>query len=340
MIGYLDMSQESMTSWPLALLLLVAGVAGLLWGGHLLVEGAIAIARKIGMPSLLIGLTIVAFGTSAPELALNTVAAANGETGLAFGNVIGSNIANIGLVLGLTALVATIPVASQLFFAGGFPWLLAVTLITMVLPWIGGGVDGQPGYARWAGLVLVCLTPVTAWLWYRDSQKAQAPSLPAEQEVEAAPLRSTGMAWLFVIAGLVLLIGGGKSTELGAVSLARWIGISESVIGLSIVAVATSLPEVVTALIAARRGEPDLAMGTVIGSNLFNLALVLGATTLISPVAVPPENGWIDLVIMGGMTMAVMFMAMTRRRLTAIEGVLLLGAWCATIIMGFMRELG
>ena len=121
------------------------------------------------------------------------------------------------------------------------------------------------------------------------------------------------MAWLLLIGGLILLISGGKATEVGAVSLARWIGISEAVIGLSIVALATSLPEVVTALVAVRRGEPDLAMGTVIGSNVFNLALVLGTTSLISPVAIPTQNGWIDLVVMGSMTVAIMFMSMIKK---------------------------
>ncbi|MBG79868.1 MAG: calcium/sodium antiporter [Phycisphaerae bacterium] len=340
MIGYLDMTQESVIAWPLAMLLLVAGVAGLIWGGNLLIDGAVAIVRRLGMPSLLIGLTIVAFGTSAPELALNTIAAANGETGLAFGNVIGSNIANIGLVLGLTACVAAIPMAPKLFLPGEFPWLLIVTLIAIALPWIGSGVDGGPGYARWAGLVLLGLAPVTAWLWYRDSQKCSETSSTAEQEVESLPSRGLGMAWLLLIGGLILLISGGKATEVGAVSLARWIGISEAVIGLSIVALATSLPEVVTALVAVRRGEPDLAIGTVMGSNVFNLALVLGTTSIISPVAIPSQNGWIDLAVMGSMTVAVMFMAMIRKRLSRIEGIILLLAWSATIVMGFVRELG
>tara|TARA_B100001121_G_C18115675_1_gene356580 strand:- start:44 stop:490 length:447 start_codon:yes stop_codon:yes gene_type:complete len=148
------------------------------------------------------------------------------------------------------------------------------------------------------------------------------------------------MAWLLLIGGLILLISGGKATEVGAVSLARWIGISEAVIGLSIVALATSLPEVVTALVAVRRGEPDLAIGTVMGSNVFNLALVLGTTSIISPVAIPSQNGWIDLAVMGSMTVAVMFMAMIRKRLSRIEGIILLLAWSATIVMGFVRELG
>ncbi|MCH2132615.1 MAG: calcium/sodium antiporter [Phycisphaerales bacterium] len=338
MIAFLETTGESTMTWPLALLLLVAGVIGLLWGGQLLVEGAVSVARQLGMSTLLIGLTIVAFGTSAPELALNAVAAIGGETGLAFGNVIGSNIANIGLVLGLTAIVAPIRIARTILRKGGLPWLVVVTGVAIGLPWIGDGVDGQPGYTRWWGLVMLGLAPITAWLWFLDSRQGDPTPLVEEPDVETEQTRSTPLSWLFILAGLVLLIVGGKGTEIGAVQLARWMGLSEAVIGLSIVAVATSLPEVVTALIAARRGEPDLAIGTVVGSNLFNLALVLGTTAVICPITLPDTGGGFDLAIMGGMTLLLIPIAVTGRRIGTVEGLVLLLAWAGTIAFGILRE--
>ncbi len=330
MIALLETSPESLMPWPLAVLLLGAGVVALLFGGHLLVEGAITVARKLGMSTLLIGLTIVAFGTSAPELALNAVAAAGGQTGLAFGNIIGSNIANIGLVLGLTALIAPITVAPALFRISGFPWLIVVTLVVSVLPLVGS----EAAFARWAGIILLGLTPVTAWLWYRQHQRYPEDS-PVDVPTEL-PDRSLGLAGLLMLTGLALLIGGGKCTEIGAVSVARWLGLSEAVIGLSIVAVATSLPEVITSIMAARRGQPDLALGTVVGSNLFNLALVLGVTATISPVAIP-AGGWLDLTVMTGLTILLVVLAGTGRRLGRTEGVLILTIWVATLVFGFLR---
>lgn len=337
MMALFDTARESMITWPLATLLVIAGVIGLVAGGHLLVEGAVTVANRLGMSTLMIGLTVVSFGTSAPELALNVIAASGGETGLAFGNVIGSNIANLGLVLGLTAFVAPIPIPKAALKLGGIPWLIIVTALVIILPWIGHGVDGSPGYALWAGLVLLALVPITVLLWKRDAgtSSEKKPKMPA-QVADRSLLASS----LLVLAGFVLLIIGGRATEYGAVQLAQWMGLSEAVIGLSIVAVATSLPEVVTSVIAARRGLPALAVGTVIGSNLFNLVLVLGTTTVIAPVAVPVLGGLFDLLIMGGLTVLLLPLALSGRRITSIEGVVLVVAWAAAIAFSIVRELG
>ena len=153
---------------------------------------------------------------------------------------------------------------------------------------------------------------------------------------ESQPEKRFGSAVLLMVAGLTLLLLGGKGTEIGAVSLARWMGLSEAVIGLSVVAVATSLPEVITAIIAARRGQSDLAIGTVVGSNIFNLVLVLGVTATISPVAIP-EGGWVDLVVMSGLTLLLVPLARSDRGLVRREGLLLLAIWIATLILGFVR---
>ncbi|MEE2908119.1 MAG: calcium/sodium antiporter [Planctomycetota bacterium] len=335
MMALFDTARESMISWPLATLLVIAGVIGLVAGGHLLVEGAVTAAKQLGMSTLMIGLTIVSFGTSAPELALNVIAASRGETGLAFGNVIGSNIANLALVLGLAAFVAPVPIPKAALKLGGIPWLIIVTILAIILPWIGQGVDGNPGYARWSGVLLLALVPITVLLWKQSSSSTSVnePLIQAESTD-----RTLLISALLVLAGLALLIVGGRATEYGAVQLARWIGLSEAVIGLSIVAVATSLPEVVTSVIAARRGVPGLAVGTVIGSNMFNLVLVLGTTAVIAPVAVPATVGLFDLLIMGGLTVLLLPLAMSGRRITSLEGLVLVLAWAAAIVFSILRE--
>ncbi|MBG84375.1 MAG: sodium:calcium antiporter [Phycisphaerae bacterium] len=332
MIALLDTSDDSIISWQLASLLVALGVLGLVIGGHLLVSGAVSVAKRLGMSTLMIGLTIVALGTSAPELALNVVAAAGGETGLAFGNVVGSNIANIALVLGLTALVAPIPIPRATLRLGGIPWLIYLTLLAIALPWFGGISGDVPGYARWAGIVLLCCVPLTILLWHRDHRLEEA-----HGDVDDMPERSLLPSSLLVLAGLVLLIAGGRSTEVGAVTLAKWMGLSEAVIGLSIVALATSLPEIVTSMVAARKGVPNLAIGTVIGSNVFNLSLVLGTTSIVSPVALPEAGGMIDLFVMGGLTLALLPMALTGRRIAKSEGVVLLIIWAAAITLSILR---
>ena len=332
MIALLDTSDESTISWQLAALLVALGVVGLVFGGHLLVSGAVSVAKRLGMSTLMIGLTIVALGTSAPELALNVIAAARGETGLAFGNVIGSNIANIALVLGLTALVTAIPIPRATLKAGGIPWLIVLTLIAVALPWMSDDQEGVPSYQRWAGILLLCCVPLTIMLWRRDQGVDGG-----TEEVDEIPSRSLLPSIVLVVGGLVLLIAGGRSTEMGAVSLARWMGLSEAVIGLSIVAVATSLPEIVTSMIAARRGVPSLAVGTVIGSNVFNLSLVLGTTSIVSPVALPESGGMIDLFIMAGLTICLLPLAVSGRGIARPEGALLLIVWVGAITFSIMR---
>ena len=332
MIALLDTSDDSIISWQLASLLVALGVIGLVVGGHLLVSGAVSVAKQLGMSTLMIGLTIVALGTSAPELALNVIAAVGGETGLAFGNVVGSNIANIALVLGLTALIAPIPIPRATLKLGGIPWLICLTLLAIALPWFSSQSGSLPGYERWAGIILLCCTPLTIFLWRRDHRLEDG-----HGDVDDMPTRAFLPSALLVAGGLILLIAGGRSTEVGAVSLAKWMGLSEAVIGLSIVAVATSLPEIVTSMVAARKGVPNLAIGTVIGSNVFNLSLVLGTTSIVSPVALPESGGMIDLFVMGGLTVILLPLAITGRRIAKPEGVLLLIAWTAAITMSILR---
>ena len=267
--------------WVGTTALLAVGVVALLLGGHLLVDGGIALARRMGISTLLIGMTVIAFGTSAPELAVNMIAALDEHTALSFGNVIGSNIANIGLVLGLGAMVSSLPVSGRVLRIELY-LLLGVSLIASLMAWYG-----------WLALVgglflLLGLGTVVGVTWFRLARQDRRDPFVAEAlEAMDAPARPAAAGVLLVLAGTLLLAAGGKLTEVGAVGVATLAGVGEVVIGVTIVAIATSLPEVVATIIAATKGHGDLAVGNVVGSNFFNLLVVLGVTAVIHPVDVP-----------------------------------------------------
>ena len=326
---------------PWSVIALLAGFGLLLLGGHWLVQGAVTIARRMGISTLVIGLTIVAFGTSAPELALNVIAAASGETGLAFGNVVGSNIANIGLVIGLGALFAPLTVNRRIIRME-LPWLIIATVAYILLIWLPPGVDGEYGTDRLDGMLLLIGVVLISFQWYRQGRKEQAHELAADAvgdstTQEEQPGRSPLIAWLTLIGGITLLIAGGKAAETGAVSIAMHLGVDEVVVGLTIVAVATTLPEITTCVIAARRGHADLAIGTVIGSNLFNLMLVMGVTSLVSPVPMPTD-GWLALGIMLCFTVVLWPMARSRRAVGRLEGLALLLCYAGAITWTVIRQ--
>jgi cation:H+ antiporter len=327
---------------PWSILALLGGFALLLLGGHWLVQGSVAIAHRKGISMLVIGLTIVAFGTSAPELALNVVAAASGETALAFGNVIGSNIANIGLVIGLCALVAPLAVNSRIIRLE-LPWLIVVTLVFMLLIWIPPDVAGHMGMGRIDGAAMVLATVLIALHWYRIGRRENQDGLSTESMQEcksqAVPLGNKPLlCWIALIGGLVLLVVGGKAAEQGAVSIATHLQIHEVVIGLTIVAIATTLPEIITCVIASRRGHADLAIGTVVGSNLFNLSLVMGITSLVKPVQLPPD-GWMAILAMLFFTMLLWPLARSKRTVGRLEGALLLLLYIAIIGWTAFRQI-
>ena len=259
---------------------LLAGIVLLLAGGDVLVRGAVAIAARLGVSPLIVGLTVVAFGTSAPELALNVSAALNDNTDLSFGNIVGSNIANIGLILGISALVKPMAVHSALL-RREIPMMIAASLALTAMaltPWgTGAGVIGRP-----EGLMLLA-----GFLLFSELMRRSATSADAE---DAEPLPEPGrpaVAVALVLGGLAMLVAGGALSERGAVGVAQALGMSDTVIGLTVVAVATSLPELATSIMAARRGHIDIAVGNVVGSNIFNILLVMGATASIAPTALP-----------------------------------------------------
>ncbi len=317
---------------PLAIALLLGGLVALLAGGHALVEGAAALARRLGVSPLMIGLTIVAFGTSAPELALNVIAVAGSPEGaaLAWGNVVGSNMANIALVLGLACLLKPLRVKGKAL-RRDIPLLQVVTIGFIVLLLVTPHVSGHQGLSRIdGGLLLAGFIAVTV-VWYVSGRRAKDGPLVHEitdhlPEAQQSLLVSISL----VVGGLVFLLCGAWAGKTGAVDLATHLGVPEVIIGLTIVAVGTSLPEVATAIIATRRDETDLAVGTVIGSNLFNLVLVMGASALIRPIPLPP-GGIFSLGAMFAFTLSLLVVYTPRRRLGRAWGMTMLIAWVGVI---------
>jgi len=348
-----------------AVVLIGIGVPLMLYGADRLVDGSVTIARRFGVSTLLIGLTIVAAGTSAPELAINILAALSGNSDLSFGNVVGSNIANIGLVIGIGALIIPMRVHSRVI-RSEIPWLIVVSALAMILAFIpltepittGSVEDARMGFGRIDGVILIAIMVWVAAMWYRhvrtvspefaaDPSFASPPEAddPIAREVaEAAQKvkdRSLAAAFGLFFAGLVMLLIGGKLTESGAVAIAERFELSNAIIGMTIVAVATSLPELVTVIVACRKGHADLAVGNVVGSNLFNLLLVMGVTAMIADVPMPPGTGWQDLAFMFAMTIALWWTATgERQRIVRLEGALLLAAYLLYLAWGLGRELG
>jgi cation:H+ antiporter len=277
---------------------LVAGIAMLLFGGAFLVRGASEIATGFGVSPLVVGLTVVGFGTSAPELVINVLGAAEGATDLAFGNVIGSNISNLALVLGATALLAPITMQSQLV-RREVPLLLLATTIAAVLALDGPLEQGEAVIGRSDSIVLLLIFCIFVYIVVLDFIRARQED-PLLIEVGHYPLLSQRAAdpwrWPMAIGGCALLFLGGKLTIQGGVGLASGLEVPETIVGLFVVAIGTSLPELVTSIMAAIRREPDLALGNIVGSNLFNTLVVLPASGMVLPVAVP-AGGLLDLAI-------------------------------------------
>jgi cation:H+ antiporter len=290
-------------------LLIALGLAALFAGGEALVRGASGMAARLGLPPLLIGLTVVGFGTSMPELLVSVDAALRGVPGIAVGNVVGSNIANILLILGLSALVWPMAVA------GGLRRDLSVMLAAAValVPVFALGEVG-----RLAGLALIAGLAAYLWVAFRSADDSGA-------EVLAA--MSVPKALLIVALGLVGLLAGARFLVDGAVGLARAAGLSEAFIGLSVVAVGTSLPELATSVIAALRRQSALALGNVVGSNIFNVLGILGITALVAPVPVEGRFLTFDLPVMLAVSVALAAILWRGGRIGRVAGVGLLVAY-------------
>ncbi len=307
-----------------AFLAIVFGLALLVWSADRFVEGSAATARHFGMPPLLIGMVIVGFGTSAPEMVVSTISASQGNPGIALGNAYGSNITNIALILGLTALISPIAVHSQVL-RKELPILTAVTALAAWQLW-----DGD--ISRNDALVLLgVLGGLMAWTIWQGMQKnadALAREMEQELEIRDMPLRRA-VVWLIV--GLTFLIASSRILVWGAVEIARGFGVSDLIIGLTIVAIGTSLPELASSIIATRKGEHDIALGNIIGSNLFNTLAVVGIAGIIHPMTVGPEVFSRDIMVMAALTISLFIIGYGFRgrqgRVNRIEGAILLACY-------------
>ncbi|HEY5643850.1 MAG TPA: calcium/sodium antiporter [Woeseiaceae bacterium] len=319
---------------------LILGIVLLIAGGGLLVRGASEIAAKFGVSPMIVGLTIVGFGTSAPELVVNVVSALRGETALAFGNVVGSNIANVGLILGIAAVLAPITIQGQIV-RREVPFLLLVTTILTVMV-LDKPLEGLPGLiGRTEAVVLVLLFCIFLYMSAIDvlqDRRSDPLMLDIEDNPLTKPPEEGRWQWLLVAAGLVLLFVGGEMTVRNGVALASALGVSANIIGLVLVAVGTSMPELVTSIIAALRRESDLALGNVVGSNLFNSLIVLPISGLIRPIPLPP-GGVIDLVVSWGfVALLIPFFYIGEARLDRKVGGFLLLAYAAYMASRFMFD--
>lgn len=305
----------------LAALAIFVGFVVLVWSADKFIEGAAATAKHAGMPSLLIGMVIVGFGTSAPEMVVSAMAALDGNPDLALGNAIGSNIVNTGLILGITALVAPIAVHSKIV-RSELPLLIVIGVVSGFLFWNGSLTRVE------ASLLLVGFFSLIGWSVFAAMRgRGDELEKETEQELEAHAM-PLNKALFWVVAGLLLLIISSRLLVWGAVEIAHVFGVSDLIIGLTIVALGTSLPELAASVAAARKGEHDIAIGNVVGSNMFNLLAVVGIAGVIEPMPVlSADIIHRDWPVMMAMTLGLFVMAYGFRgpgRINRFEGTLLI----------------
>ncbi|QGZ34350.1 calcium/sodium antiporter [Stappia indica] len=318
---------------------LVGGLVVLIVAGDVLVRGSVSIAERLGIPTLVIGLTIVAFGTSAPELVISLGAALDGLSGIAIGNVVGSNIANVLAVLGLPALFAATS-CNENGAVRNSVFMVAITAIFI-------GMAFHSPLSRFDGTILLMLLALFLWESVRATRKHRAQNggaaavadgdgdeeLPFD-EVEGVP-ENVGLAILFIVLGLIGLPLGAHFTIEGASALARNWGVSDAVIGLTVVALGTSLPELMTSLMAAIRGHAAVALGNVIGSNIFNLVAIMGITSMVVPLQVPPEVLRLDLWAMLACALLVLAFAAFKVTIRWPSGIILCALYALYIFVVF-----
>ncbi|GAA5129233.1 calcium/sodium antiporter [Alloalcanivorax gelatiniphagus] len=309
----------------LAIGAVIAGLILLIWSADRFVDGASATARHAGMPTLLIGMLVIGFGTSAPEMVVSALASLDGNPGLALGNAYGSNITNIALILGLTAVISPIAVHSTVL-RRELPVLAVITLVSGYQL-----LDGQVSF-RDALVLLAVFVGLMGWSVYQGMSGKGDPlggEVEAGQEAEPMPL---GKALFWLLLGLVLLVVSSRLLVWGAVTIATSLGVSDLIIGLTVVAVGTSLPELASSLAAIRKNEHDLALGNVLGSNLFNTLAVVGIAGAITPVPTEPALLYRDWVVMAVLTLALFvfgygFRGAGSGRINRLEGGVLVAAY-------------
>jgi cation:H+ antiporter len=316
--------------------ILALGLVLLTAGAEALVRGASSIATRLGIPSLIVGLTIVAFGTSAPELAVSVGAAWSDQADIALGNVVGSNIFNVFFILGLSALVVPLAISSQLVRVD-VPLMIGASILVLLLA-LDGHIGRLDGAILFAGIILYTGFQIRQGMRERTS---------AANGTSAVTQSKSDQGWwvdpLLVLGGLVILVVGSRLLVTSAVSIAQSLGVSELVIGLTIVAAGTSMPELATSVVASMRGERDIAVGNVVGSNVFNLLAVLGLASLVSPsgIAVAQQALQFDLPVMVAVAIACLPIFVTGREIARWEGGLFFAyylAYTAYVVMAAMQH--
>lgn len=320
------------------LLLLVVGFVALIRGADLFVDGSSALAANFRVPGVIIGLTVVALGTSAPELAVSTSAAVQGSNEIALSNVVGSNLFNLLCVLGICAMFHPVPV-EQGILKRDFPFSICTTILLLLLSASGAILAGRfPGenmndivcsISRITGIFIWILFLVYILYLILDARKH-----PIQEEVqECLPIWK---CCIFIVVGLLLIVGGGQAVVYGAKGIARTMGMTETLIGLTIVAIGTSLPELVTSVVAARKGETGLAVGNVLGSNIFNLLFILGISAAICPIGVNAASVW-DMIILIVISVLVFIFSLSRHSISRKEGIVMILLYVLDVLYAILR---
>ncbi len=320
----------------LAVVMLLAGFALLVWGADHFVASASILARKLGVPALIVGLTVVAFGTSAPELTVSVTAGLNQANEIAISNVLGSNLFNLLLVAGGSALVAPL-VTDKTLLKRDWPASIIAAVALLVFIAFDGYLSRAEGLLLLAGFVVIVAMQISAGMKERNKLKAQS-IVPEEDDEEGKKIAEAKYGWLLIqiVLSIACIIFGGNLTVNGATEIAYMIGLSETVVGLTIVAIGTSLPELVTSIMATRRGENDIAIGNVVGSNLFNLLLILGVSSSISPIAVA-STAVTDVAVLVVVTVLLLIPA-AKEKFGRKMGVTCIAGYAAYMVFILARE--
>lgn len=320
----------------MTILMILGGLVLLVLGGEFLVRGSVRVAEQMGISPLLIGLTLVGFGTSTPELVTSVQAALIDAPGIALGNIVGSNIANVLLILGASAIIFPLAVGRTALKRDG-----AFVLATAIML---AGVGLTVGLTRWVGVVFIGLLIAYLVYAYRQERHATAGHTSAFERAEAfesvdpglqpkaSPAKGLLVPLATAIVGLGIIILGGRILVDGAVELARDIGMSEEVIGLTIVAVGTSMPELITSVVAALRKQSDVAVGNILGSNIYNILGIGGITALIAPTPFPPQIAAVDTLILIGVSLLLLLFAWTGKQLSRWEGAAFIALYAGYIV--------